>query len=111
MSAFGGKADIAIALRIKADIAEAATWIKLHAYQKRQDQSTADIRAHQLNGDHERGGKEDRPKEVESELRPCLRISRYSRGIIIRCARDQAGAQSTHGLAESERGFLCSQHE
>ena len=53
----------------------------------------ADLRADELNRDHERRGQEDRPQQSVAELRAGLRIGGDARRIVVGRAGDQAGTE------------------
>jgi hypothetical protein len=71
--------------------------VTTHVARKAAAGDPADVRADQLNRDHERVGKQLRPTQAEAELRAGLGIGGYAAGVVVRGAGDQAGA---HYVAE-----------
>ena len=53
----------------------------------------ADLRADELDGDHERCCEKYRPQQAKAKLGTGLRVSRNTRGIVIRSAGDETGTE------------------
>ena len=56
----------------------------------------ADTRRQHLDAYHQRRGQQQRPDQPEAKLRASLRVSGYSTRVIVRRARNQAGAEPFH---------------